>query len=277
MLSFGNGVRQQVDQIKFPTIAAALLTPRGILRGRLSDGSPARCLSGPRAAVCPHSLGDRNDSGFALQPGLGTVKTRGCLLEISNDARVAESFAVHLSMPLHTNPFSQHTMAMEEFLKAYRLTPEERRLRDEEVERDAALAAESERPLVAEIRTAGWSVDSVWDLANFHTDHRALAPILIAHLSKDYHPKIKMAIARALITAKVRSEVCSKELVRELYSALTKTGGLWEGVQQSLAHALAKLAHPAIAPAVQDLAHRCRGTFLADDLNEACKCVKIPK
>jgi hypothetical protein len=168
-------------------------------------------------------------------------------------------------------------MTTKAFLKAFRMTPEEQRLRDEAIAKDAALAAESERPLVAEIRTAGWTIDSVWDLVNFHSDHRDLAPILIAHLSKNYHPKIKMAIARALVTAKIRSEVCSRELVSELHSALDKTGGQWEGVQQSLAHALAKLAHPAIASAVQALADRCRGTFLADDLDEACRRVTRPR
>jgi hypothetical protein len=97
MLSFGNGVRQQVDQIKFPTIAAALLTPRGILRGRLSDGSPARCLSGPRAAVGPHSLGDRNDSGFALQPGSGQSKPGDPRTRTSAGESEGESFTVDCS------------------------------------------------------------------------------------------------------------------------------------------------------------------------------------
>ena len=168
-------------------------------------------------------------------------------------------------------------MTTKEFLKAFRLSPEERRLREEAIERDAALAAESERPLVAEIKAAGWDIDSVWDLVNFHTDHAALAPVLIANMSKDYHPKIKMAIAGALITAKVRSEACSKALVDELRIALGKTGGQWEGVQQSISHALAKLAHPTVASAVQSLADQHQGTFLAQDLNEACKRVKRVK
>jgi len=168
-------------------------------------------------------------------------------------------------------------MTKQEFLKTFRMSAEERRLWDEAIERDAALATESERPLVTEINATGWKIESVWDLVNFHTDHAALAPILIEHLSNDYHPKIKMAIARALITAKVRSEACSKALVAELELALSESGGQWEGVQQSLTHALAKLAHPSIAHEVEALASRCKGTFLSEDLNEAIKRVKRVK
>ncbi|MCP5560128.1 MAG: hypothetical protein H7A55_20460 [Verrucomicrobiaceae bacterium] len=168
-------------------------------------------------------------------------------------------------------------MTTKEFLKAFRMTPEERRIHDAAIDQDAQLAGESERPLVAEIRALGWEIDSIWDLVNYHTDHAELAPILLANLCENYHPKIKMAISGALISAKVRSEECSKALVAELQIVLGREGGQWEGVQQSLTHALAKLAHPVIAPALQALADRYQGTFLAEDLNEACKRVNRAK
>lgn len=151
----------------------------------------------------------------------------------------------------------------------FRMTPEERRLRDEAIERDAALANESERPLVAEINKAGWEIDSIWDLVNFHANHGALGALLMDHLSKDYHPKIKMAIARALITGKIRSEACSKALVAELQSSLLKSGGQWEGVQQSLAHALVKLAHRSATREIEIITAQCKGTFLSKDLDAA--------
>lgn len=168
-------------------------------------------------------------------------------------------------------------MTTQEFLKAYRMSPEQRRLRDESIERDAVLAGESERPLVAEINASGWNIGSVWDLVNFHTDHAALAPILIAHLSKDYHSKIKMAIARALISARVCSESCSTALIEELKVALSRSGDEWEGVQQSLTYALAKLAHPLLGHEVEVLASRYKDTFLSEDLDEAVRRIKRPE
>lgn len=165
-------------------------------------------------------------------------------------------------------------MGPNEFIEKFRMSPEERQRRDEEIERDAAEARKSERPLVEEIRAAGWDVDSLWDLVNLHTDHSSLVPLLIHHLPKDYHPKVKMAIARSLISVREKSEDCSRALITELKRALLKFGGQWEGVQQSLTHALAKLAHPAVAEEVEILARDYKDTFLGEDLANALKRVR---
>lgn len=167
-------------------------------------------------------------------------------------------------------------MTNKEFLAAFRLSPEQLRERDLEIERDAALANESERPLVQEINAKGWGIESVWDLVNFHTDHAALVPLLLSHLPREYHPKVKMAIARSLINVKASAALCSPVLVDELKKALQRTGGQWEGVQQSLAFALRKLAHPSATDELQALASEYKGSFLSEDLKKPVRRI-LPK
>lgn len=56
----------------------------------------------------------------------------------------------------------------------------------------------SEEPLVEALREVGISVNSVWDLVNTREPYPTALPILIRHLTGDYHPKILAGIARAL-------------------------------------------------------------------------------
>lgn len=183
------------------------------------------------------------------------------------------SALIHILIP---SSGYEKVMTNKEFLAAFRLSPEQLRERDLEIERDAALANESERPLVQEINAKGWGIESVWDLVNFHTDHAALVPLLLSHLPRDYHPKVKMAIARSLINVKASAALCSPVLVDELKKALQRPGGQWEGVQQSLALALRKLAHPSATAELQALASEYKGSFLSEDLEKTVKRI-LPK
>jgi hypothetical protein len=54
------------------------------------------------------------------------------------------------------------------------------------------------RPLIDEMRGIGIEVQSVWDLVNSLSPYPRAIPILIKHLKKPYHPKIKEGIVRAL-------------------------------------------------------------------------------
>jgi hypothetical protein len=56
----------------------------------------------------------------------------------------------------------------------------------------------SEEPLVEALREVGISVNSVWDLVNTKEPYPNALPVLIRHLTGDYHPKVLAGIARAL-------------------------------------------------------------------------------
>jgi hypothetical protein len=55
-----------------------------------------------------------------------------------------------------------------------------------------------EEPLVKALEKVGVSVSSVWDLVNTSVPYPAALPVLIEHLSGNYHPKTLAGIARAL-------------------------------------------------------------------------------
>jgi hypothetical protein len=69
----------------------------------------------------------------------------------------------------------------------------EARRRQQEIELQRA-----ERPLVDDLRAAGYAIESVWDLVNTPGSYPRAVPILFAHLPKPYPPAIREGIARAL-------------------------------------------------------------------------------
>ena len=74
-----------------------------------------------------------------------------------------------------------------------------RRARDEEErERRAAEWRRAESALVDELRAAGYSVESAWDLVNTDTPYVSALPILLDHLSRPYPDAVREGIARAL-------------------------------------------------------------------------------
>lgn len=81
---------------------------------------------------------------------------------------------------------------------------ENRRVADEA---RGALADEwrrAEMPLIEELRTAGVSLNSAWDLVNTSTPYPAALPILFRHLQRDYPDVVMEGIARALATPVAR-------------------------------------------------------------------------
>ena len=103
---------------------------------------------------------------------------------------------------------------------------EERRRRELEYKR-------AEEPLLAELRSVGWEVGSVWDLVNIDVAYPQAHPVLARHLVRPYPPVIRDGIARALA---VRSALFAWDVVREQY--LTERD---ESVRQGLAAALAAM------------------------------------
>lgn len=76
--------------------------------------------------------------------------------------------------------------------------------RREKAEREAQMAALFERRkkdeggLVAELRAAGYEVDSVYDFVNTRDEYRYALPVLIRHLDLPHEPVIRGGIIRAL-------------------------------------------------------------------------------
>lgn len=64
-------------------------------------------------------------------------------------------------------------------------------------ERSARLRAEEE-PILADLRGAGWDVESVWDLVNTSIGYPEAIPILLKHLLLPYSDRTREGVARAL-------------------------------------------------------------------------------
>lgn len=68
--------------------------------------------------------------------------------------------------------------------------------------------AEDEKPLIDDLRQVGVNVKSVWNLVNTKSSYKSAVPILLAHLRKQYHLKIKEGIIRALAVKQARGIAC---------------------------------------------------------------------
>jgi hypothetical protein len=142
---------------------------------------------------------------------------------------------------------------------------------NKEIEADATLASHSEGPLVKIINEAGYPISSIWDLVNSSGEYPEIIPILTAHLSGPYHPKIKMAIARSLIEPSASTPQVSRALLDELYRVLPLRDDPWDGVKQSITYALSHLAHPTVYPEIKRLETVYKNSFLHKDLKKALK------
>jgi hypothetical protein len=74
----------------------------------------------------------------------------------------------------------------------------ERQRREAELQRKAEEWRRAEAPLAAELRDAGFDVDSAWDLVNTSTPYPEALPILLEHLERPYPDRVREGIARAL-------------------------------------------------------------------------------
>jgi hypothetical protein len=80
----------------------------------------------------------------------------------------------------------------------------ERQQREAELARKAEEWRRAEAPLAAELREAGFQVDSAWDLVNTSTPYPAALPILLEHLERPYPDRVREGIARALAVRDAR-------------------------------------------------------------------------
>lgn len=80
-----------------------------------------------------------------------------------------------------------------------------RQQREEELLEREAGYRRAEAPLVDELRTAGFEVDSAWDLVNTPGSYPKAVPILLAHLERPYPAAVREGIARALAVPDARA------------------------------------------------------------------------
>jgi hypothetical protein len=98
------------------------------------------------------------------------------------------------------------------------------------LEREAVLRA-AEAPVVAELRAAGYPVESVWDLVNTSSNYAEALPILVGHLSKPYPDAVRDGIARALAVPEANFAI---DTLKRLYQA-EKKGRAKDGLAVALA------------------------------------------
>jgi hypothetical protein len=63
----------------------------------------------------------------------------------------------------------------------------------------------AEEPLVADLRAAGYEVESVWDLVNGPDPYLTAVPLLLDHLPRPYPGPVREGIARALALPEAKS------------------------------------------------------------------------
>lgn len=61
-----------------------------------------------------------------------------------------------------------------------------------------------EEPIIADLAVAGFEVGSVWDLVNTNDRYPSAIPVLLKHLDKPYHVRIREGVIRALTTPDAR-------------------------------------------------------------------------
>jgi hypothetical protein len=104
---------------------------------------------------------------------------------------------------------------------------------DAVLEAQATIWRHAQRPLLYDLRAAGYEVDDVWDLVNTSTSYPDALPVLLEHLQRDYPDAIRDGIARALA---VRSAAFGWSVLREQYVACSQPR-----TKQGLAAALARI------------------------------------
>lgn len=88
-----------------------------------------------------------------------------------------------------------------EFLARLNSDPEwvaMKRKKEEELQQRASQIRREEEPLLLELHTAGFCIDSVWDFVNTADPYPAALPILLKHFQMPYPAIVREGIARAL-------------------------------------------------------------------------------
>jgi hypothetical protein len=105
---------------------------------------------------------------------------------------------------LNENPSNKANLVDLEFERIRK----ENEIRHLEIERESAMLQIEEEPIIADLLSVGIQVESVSDLVKTSEKYEEAIPVLIEHLSKPYHNKIKEAMARALAVKEAKGVAC---------------------------------------------------------------------
>ena len=109
-----------------------------------------------------------------------------------------------------------------------------------------ALFKIEEEPIIADLAASGVEVDDVWDLVNTNASYPAAIPVLLDHLRRSYHVRIREGIIRAL-TVKEAKGLAGDAILNELRRE-TDSENRWV-----LANALTVVAERKNAAAIEAL------------------------
>lgn len=105
-------------------------------------------------------------------------------------------------------------------------------------------------PIVAELRAAGYEIETVDELRKTTKRYRSAIPILVAWLPRTGNPDIKQAIARALSVSWAGDEA-ARTLVEEFRAVDDAMG---TSVRWTLGNALAEAAKPSVGDDLLEIA-----------------------
>jgi len=109
---------------------------------------------------------------------------------------------------------------------------------------------EDENPIVLDLKSTGLEVSSVWDLVNEKSSYAKAIPVLLSHLKRDYHPKTKEGIIRALTTREARG-IATEEIIEQYDRAPEDT---LTNLKWVLANCLTEIADMRSLPKIRELA-----------------------
>ncbi|WP_316180320.1 MULTISPECIES: hypothetical protein [unclassified Bradyrhizobium] len=118
----------------------------------------------------------------------------------------------------------------------------------------------AEAPLVADLRSAGIPVSSVWDLVNDRRRWPRSFPILLAHLDRPYPDAIRDGIARALADPELRF---AWHILADYYMKAARGSRTEQGLAVALANSADDEVMPELIAFVRDSSlGDCRGLLL---------------
>ncbi len=148
---------------------------------------------------------------------------------------------------------------VEDFIEWCEHDPDCLRAKAERERRQAELDR-AERPLVEDLRAAGFEVSSVGDLVNTSAPYPDAVPILLEHLRRDYPGTIRDCIARALAVRE--AQYAWPVLVHE-YVALEDGPGVKQGLAVALANTVTEERVDEMLELIHDPRHgESRGLLL---------------
>jgi hypothetical protein len=148
----------------------------------------------------------------------------------------------------------------------------------ERADRSQRLSIE-EKPIVDELQTVGWKVESVWDLVNTPKPYPEALPILLRHLMLPYSDRTKEGIARSLAVQEARA--AWPTLVNEFRSAQNGKGpvapgdteefrlGAKDGLACALAATVTDATMPELIEIMKDRSHGSSRVLMVSALRKS--------